>query len=373
MNHKESILKIAAVLSDRFSHDDKLAAALAELPRRKTEFMALARESGLLPQIGKAVSSRNLSKAIPADLASEAMKASREAAAFNILLYDTGQRIIDTAKNEGIDIVPLKGLSFLDRLYDFDERGMKDIDFLVRSGQIGQLGPVMDNLDFRPAPSDLPEDFAIEYSGEIKFRASRAGATLDAEFHWDVSPGPAMQKTFPLPCETLWEMTEIHEGRLHLSPEAELLSCIHHLAARHSFSRLKWFLDIHRLTTSCRSEIDWQSLAGRFRDAGLSRAACAIFHFNHDFFGTPVPAPVEDLRPGRLKAAFIRTLIIESLTGSPLRKTGALSAMAADRKFSYFFYTLFPGKDFLKRRYPGVPAPFLGGHRLADMIRKAIN
>lgn len=337
---------------------------------------ALARENRVTAQAGRNIARSGAAGLIPEPYRSEFAQAPKQAAAMNMLLDAARREIASAASDRGVPFIVLKGMSMLGRIYDFDERRLSDIDLFIKAEDREAFGEIMSALGYseeEAGRAGLPGGRA----GEIKFHKTVASATVSVEAHWDAAPEAAISNAFPLPPDVLWADTRracsICEpaGQLSLSPEGELLFAIHHLAARHSFARLMWFLDIHYLLMEYAGALDPELLLQRLADSGLRKAACFISRFIDTFFDTAAPAPFGG-EPGRANPAsgILDSLIIDSLCGGPVKRSGILPGLFADSPTPYFSGYLFPPRDFLASRYPGVPGPLLRAHRLAEMLGK---
>ncbi len=366
-------------LSDRFSPRDAVIKNIscADIPWPR--LMRIARENRVLPQIGKNVARAGAENIIPPEYRKEITGAPRHAAAMNMLLDAARHAISGAAAARSIPLIPLKGISMLGRVCEFDERRMSDIDLLIKKESRDPFRDMMAELGYKEDEDDIHGSFSDEHAGENKYYRIVSGARIAVEAHWDPAPETAIKKAFPLPPDILWRSSHCacsrceHTGSRNLSPESELLFCIHHLAARHSFARLMWFLDIHYLLAAHSGVLDADLLRTQLADAGLSRASRFIFRFLKRFFGAIIPRALSpDSESPRKIDGMMDGFIIDSICGGRIKKTGLLPGIFADNPVPYFTGYLFPPVEFLKSRFPGVPTPLLYPYRIIDLAGKVL-
>lgn len=363
-------IRTLCALSNRDSPAETLKRLLADLRPHWRELHQRAKENHIIPQISLNISKNNLANLLPETTAETLLAAPRKTAAFNLLLLAEARRIIDSAAEREIDLIPMKGITFIDRIYTIGERPITDIDFLACEDRISDLKPLMEKLGYGKYESCLPKDFARDFSGETKFTTGRGELPIEVEFHWDISPGPELKKGFSFDAPTLWALSSEKDGRLALTLEGEILYHIFHLAIRHSFSRLLWLLDLHYLISS--SAPDWNLLAELFRKTGLTPAAAHTLRFLHGNFNTDIPDTFK--KPAARvdgKSLITDKLIVKALAGNAtVKKSGIIPFLLSERGPAFLFNTLFPPPEFLRERYPGVPASLRFLYRPAGFAAK---
>jgi len=368
----EEKIQILAALANKDT-DHHTAAQYAERASLQWQGLhRLAEENHVLPTIAKNLARHDLTGLLPDAEKEIILKTPHATAAHNLLLLHSAHNILTSAAAINVDILPLKGITFIDRLYQPDERRLSDMDFLVRLPQIGDIERLALRAGFRKDPGNLPQEFSIRESGEIKYSAMRSGVRVDAEFHWDPSPGPALKKAFSFDADTLWNLSSKKDGRFCLSTEGEILFHIFHLAARHSFSRLMWFVDLHRMITT--AQPDWDTLTRLLDSAGLTNAAGCVFRFMERFLATGFTYPVRqhfDLDSSKTRLA--DRIVINSMAGKTrLKQSNIATLLISHKKASYIFRLLFPPPDFIRQRYPRIPYPFQYIYRPVDLTSKII-
>jgi hypothetical protein len=332
---------------------------------------ALADENHVSPLIAKNLAKNNLLETLPSEYGHTYSRLPRSVAARNMLLSDAAREILDSAAARGIDILPVKGITFIGRICEFDERQLSDVDFFFRPPQLPDVEIMMADLGYNREESALPAGFADELSGEIKFTSERSGAAVPVEFHWDPAPAAALRKAFDFSENKLWQLSASKDGRFSLTPEGEFIYHIFHLAVRHSCSRLQWFIDLDRLSAA--APPDWDLLVSLLRSSRLANAAGCVFRFMEKFLGSRFPVAVSQLTSHSGENGLADRLIAASIAGNKtVKQSGLIPIFISERKAVYLGNYLFPPAGFLEKRYPGIPTPLAYLYRPWDIATKIL-
>lgn len=368
MNENHRMLKAVAILSDRLSGRDSIAEALEVLNSDTAGALRLMEENRIVPQVGKNLGRNGMLGELSEKMRTVFEKARVETAAYNILLMDTAKKILNEATAAGIGVVSLKGVSLLDRLYAPDERGLSDIDLLVRKDDAGRLAELLTDMGFHRIEGGLSPAFEYVFSGEWKFGMDRGGSFVVAEAHWNINPGRALEKIYPLDARRLLESVEIKNGFPTLKPEVEIAYLLHHLAVRHSFCRFMWLLDVRY---SLRADgVDIDALKMEIKQAGLERAAWLLVWLMRELLDDQKLEQITDWKPNAIEKFALTSFVLNSLSGGVMKTSGLLPGLISDDPAKYYFYWMFPGEEFLKDRYPGVPRPLRQAYRAGDIAAK---
>jgi len=367
MNSREKTIKSLCVIISGESSGEEISSSLATLSRDWNTFAEIAKLNRIVAPAAKNLISSGAVHKLPDAIRKTFEDAPRATAARNMVLSSAAAEITKAAAGDNLTLIPLKGISFIDRIYAIDERPMTDLDFMVAKQQQKEVAHLLGGLGYSRVPSSLPEAFENEFSGEMKYSRCVSGVDIEVEAHWDVSPEPALKKGFNLSPELLLANTIHTGGNFRLSPEAEIVFSIFHLAVRHSFSRLLWFLDLHRLCNN--SEIDRGKLQTLIRKSGIENPATAVFDFLHRMFGNANAARFIEKQyiPDFLRMAIMGNL----LPGNEFLKTsGVLQLLISNNPFGYVNGMLFPPVEFMKARYPGSKPLFSYVARPMGMLLK---
>ncbi len=361
MSNSRKTVQSLAVLCDSSLSPHQTNKQLDITSSETSFFIELATENRVLALLGKNLQDRELPDEW-ISVINDLNKLCLNTAALNLLFLHHADNILQEARLQNIDMIPLKGIGFIDRIYKPDERQLIDIDIMVKYDQIQQCNSLMNKLQFTTPESCLPDRFSMDYSGEIKYSAIKTGTNIDVELQWD--PVPYLSKrVFCIEPEIFWKN---RNDNSMLSPEAEILYQIVHLSLRHPYTRLIWFIDIKRLIES--SDIDWELLSDYIINSGLSIASRHIFNFLRRYLWLELPHSfIKKLKIGG-RETVLDNLIIETIAGNKrLKRTGICTFLSAENKIKLLSAMLFPDRVFMEKRYPNAPLPISYAIRLFDL------
>lgn len=343
------VLSTLAVLSNPQSDTAQAQAALPTQVSGWRELLQIGDRQHILPTIWKSLSNRGLTKEVSPEGATIMEASSHRAAALNSALMHTADKIMDAAREEKIQIIPIKGLHFIEKYYSIDEREMSDADFLVRVGDAERLLPFMKNLGLLPDNGQFSERFLLRYGSELKFRAPASAVNLLVECRWSLPHSAPMKNVFPIPEEDFWRRAVTDDaGAMTLCPEDHLILVAFHLAILHSFSRLLWLSDMHRIIRS--ETIDWDAIASRALKYRIAGAVYYALKYTREFFGTEIPeGPLRRLKP-RIETV-TRSMVSRCMQGEKhIPEMGVVRVLVPDDILGYLRAAFFPGLDYVAMR-----------------------
>lgn len=370
MKKNQKTLSAVATLADRTSGGGAVAEAFGVFQGDAAEALRLMEENKIVPQVGKNLVRNGLIEGLSEKERAVFEKARVETAAYNMLLMDTAKKIMREAAAAGILVVPLKGASLLDRLYAADERGLSDMDFLLKREDVEKLAELLTDMGFHRMEGGLSPAFEDVFSGEWKFGMERGGSYVVAEAHWNVNPGRALEKIYPLDAARMLGAVEDKSGLPALKPEIEITYLLHHLAVRHSFCRLMWLLDIRYLLRDETCPPDAEVLKEEIRKAGLERAAWLLVWLMRELLKDESQEHITDWRPNAAEKFTLTSFVVNSLSGGVMKTSGLLPGLISDDPAKYYYHWMFPGSEFLRDRYPNVPRPLRQIYRAGDIAAK---
>ena len=225
--------------------------------------------------------------------------AARAQTAFNLLLAHAEQEWLARLLAQGIEAIPLKGVSLSRILYgDVSARSTTDVDLLVRSKQVAVAARLLEAEGFR---SSLPRELLSfpaflrstdEHTSESVYAAECAGVSLQIELHW---------KILPLPEREVWGALRTYDapgGAVRgLSAELYLLYLCAHFAG-HGWKSLHWLRDIAEFVKKFANELEPATFLGWCRRAALRHRTGVTFALLEAYCGVRWPA-VESLCDAR--------------------------------------------------------------------------
>lgn len=309
-----------------------------------------AERQRLLPTLRYQLSKQGLLPKLPNDFATVLDRATHAAAAMNAVLFRTADDVRREALREGVTFAPLKGLYLADRHYAHEERAMLDLDFLIRKEDIARCETIMERLGFSPLTEGLPLDFEKRFGSELKFQKKISDFTVVVECRWDMTTGAPMRKLFNIDMNAFWRRAVTGPGgAATLSREDHLLFMAFHLAVLHSFSRLLWMCDIHRLVTL--DAPNWNAVAERAQSYGIAHIVYYALKFTREYYGTALPDEImRRMRPDR-ETISPQTIERCLVSEGHIPELGFVRMILSGSRMRYASAMLFPGLDYLAARH----------------------
>ncbi|MFH1159976.1 MAG: nucleotidyltransferase family protein [bacterium] len=196
---------------------------------------------------------------------------------FNNLYYlNHAARLLSRLKERKIDCIVLKGLSFINHLYeDIGLRPFGDLDLLIHREDVRGFLEVMEqegfNLKCEVKDSDNTDDFDM-YNAETKVKIDIL-TTLNGGFYFS--------RYYNLDTSQIWErkkLVKIQDTETYrLSEEDELLYSIVHLAFHLNFHvEIKWLFDLRYFLEKYKKTLDTGYIIEQVRKAGLTHVIFAV-------------------------------------------------------------------------------------------------
>jgi hypothetical protein len=236
-------------------------------------------------------------EALPPDLAEAA--ASHRAAARQAFAAGKAELLglIAALAQAGIEALPFKGPALAWQAYGPPAaalRNFRDLDLLIRPGDIDRCLATLEQLGFRSPVADLSPAILAAYRAhngqDILFPEANV-QHLPVEPHWAFAPGNFGTSLVP---DTLWPRAVplgLEEGVTlrTLSPEDALLVAALH-GGKEQWARLIWVADVAALLRRCGAALDWDQVLERACQAGLRRMLLLAVALAEDLLGTaPLP------------------------------------------------------------------------------------
>lgn len=177
----------------------------------------------------------------------------------SIYLWQEFLRIFEAFEHEGVGLLPIKGVSFLEDIYSKNYfRSMADIDILVKEANLKNAEKIFNNLGYIKDLGGLKEEYWRKKQIHITFRLQRPGQFLFlVDMHWALDFKRKNIQILP----KLWD--RIRETRVEgrkiklLSPEDALFSLALHKRRFGKALCLKYGIDIVLLLRKYASKFDW--------------------------------------------------------------------------------------------------------------------
>lgn len=361
---------------------------LAALTRADADASALGRALDAIPEAGwrNLVKNAAVHRVAPlvytvlcaqglANRAPEAARAAltreaRGAGAVNMLLMSEHARVARAARAAGLRLLQLKGIHLINAgLYQPGERPMTDLDYATPRACSRQAEALLADLGFAREDQDQGAEFTERYAGEYHFLRMAGGVPVAVEVHFDLIPGPALRRAFPLDADRLAAHATDTESGPTPAPEHALLFSVLHFAVVHRFSRLIWVADVDRM---CRSwELDWDFFEQEAQRAQAGTAVYAVLETARRLYGTDAPVQRFAAKAGAAgRMAANRAITWLAATAAHAEISAVPFAMAQHPLRTLARY-VFPPADFMSLRY-GVPRPLAPAYAVVRPLLLAI-
>jgi hypothetical protein len=211
----------------------------------------------------------------------------------NMLLIGRTEQALDALQQRSVRTLALKGFDLIHRVYAFDERPLDDVDLLVPREQLPDAVAALESIGWQ-APPEPQRTHYIRSSHHLPLD-SPGPLSVGLELHWDlaqqsrfsVDPDGILKRAAPL---------EIGGRSILRCDDHDLVAhlLLHHLA--HYFdTRLKWLMDMQRLTSN--PGFDWSLVVERIRRWGASVACGAALRHLHRLDPRLIPGDVRRALP----------------------------------------------------------------------------
>jgi len=248
----------------------------------------------------------------------------------NVLLQHELGRIVESLREEGIEVIVLKGGALAWTVYASPAlRPMVDLDLLVRPEHMERVGLLLEALGFHRSAS-LPArmvPFQERFGGGVMWIREGNGKVTGLDVQHDLVGVDWCWEAFPVEADALWESALPLDlgGTLagQLSPVDTLIHLCLHPALHHGYVwPLIGYVDIDRLTCQAGSDLFWTQLVERVRRFRVKTSVYWGLMAVHDVLATPVPAEVL----AQLAPEGVRLRLLQRL--APLREDVVLQEEA---------------------------------------------
>lgn len=293
-------------------------------------------------------------KVIPERILKNLKKLYYIAIAQNMFFYDELSKVLNVFKDEGIDVIILKGGALEESVYgDIGLRSFNDIDILVRKNDLQKAkntikaaGYTLDNIGSPEANSEK-FGYNLHYIKDIIL-----------EIHWDITRRTGNEKYAKIEINELWKnaiSAKIANVETKImAPEDFLMhSCIH--MAGHYYSRLIWFCDISEVIR--KYYVNWDSLVKNAKKSQVTAYMFYGLYFTDQLLDCGVPAFVlDELKPHRFEKKVFDSIPSDLLQDkiNILQFNPLLKMLLIDRKLDRLRFLgkyFFPPAGVLSRNY----------------------
>ncbi|TFE66981.1 nucleotidyltransferase domain-containing protein [Methylacidiphilum caldifontis] len=258
----------------------------------------------------------------------------------NLLLFEEQKKILTLFNQEGLPVIPLKGIDFNTRVYGkiFELKTTTDIDFLVLQKDVHKAIDLLQrklNYYTKASTRKIKQKSILFWNKDISFYKKKDHydcAPSILELHWSLVFNLWLDH---LALEIIWKEKILEKWEnipvLRMSPQNELLFLLVH-GSKHRWECLRYVVDVHEFILKCSfNDKQWEEIVRkafyfrweRFCFLGLSVA--------QKLYESPVPEEVleklgenwikkEDIFSSTLPFPYIRHFSLFELFSSPKHK-----------------------------------------------------
>jgi len=178
----------------------------------------------------------------------------------NVFLSQEFFKIYNFLAEKGVELVPLKGISLLQRVYRFDERYIGDIDVLVKEENLSKaIGLLKESGYFHHRPFfNSKKPYSIYLNSFPLYKKSKLPFSIHLHWHLSNSTYPLFMHNINM--DDVWNNIKLESYQenkiLVFEPNYEVVYlCLH--TFKHSFNKLSLFIDIEKVIERYLEKIDW--------------------------------------------------------------------------------------------------------------------
>lgn len=315
-----------------------------------------ATRHGLAPLLHQALKATGRSTEPPHPLTQLLRDAYLKTGIANWLVFRELRRLLTSFDAEQVPAIQLKGCALANWLYpDPALRPLGDLDLLIPSDRLERADRLLRSLGYAPR-LELDEGFQTRFSNEQTY--TRGGAPpIQLDLHWHIF-GARYYATH-VPIEWFWQRAMPidwdERQALIFAPESQFLHLATHLRLQHGRQlRLIWSHDLALMLSQYGSALDWSDVETAARAFRLTLSLRQAIQQATELWG--VRAPVETMRriatvrPGWKERALLEARTMKNGSGAQL-VIDTLGQPGLASKTAYTLGKVFPGKEFMQRRY----------------------
>lgn len=236
------------------------------------------------------------------------------------------EKILDLLTNEGVAVIPLKGVWLSETVYpNIAMRGMADIDLWIRKDDVNRACEVMETIGYKEhANANRPRELQDAMLGEILLCKKEAPYV---ELHWGIFLGEWLRQTSRIDECAIRERSIPWKGEMvrQLQPEDAVIHIAVHLAVNHhmSDSVLRTLCDLMMMKRSV--TIDWNLVMDRAAKWRVALPVWIVCDSMIRLFGdddSALSSALYSIRPSAVRRAFLsrffspeKSVMGEKITG----------------------------------------------------------
>ena len=237
----------------------------------------------------------------------------------NIRIYRQISAVLASLNQEGLAVIPLKGIFLAEKVYgNIALRKIGDIDLLIKRQDLPRIDQVLGNLGYHTPIQKKLLSYAIKkaYLNSIDyFKGDRKSPTLHLHWHIVNVSLPTYMYSQAIQMERFWQFSQASTlaaaPTFEFSPEHLIIYLSEH-AVKHSFDRLILLSDIDAVIKRYEGKIDWEKLIQEAKGLGMQRQLFYSLYLTKDFLDADIPeralSSIEPKRWGFLERKFFNSV-----------------------------------------------------------------
>ncbi len=220
--------------------------------------------------------------------------------------------ILESANRHGIGIIPLKGFSLTQTLYNNPGlRIMADVDILIKKDALQEIKNILIQLGYQENVGVTSKNHHNEYRHMAVFlKTLSSNLYLTIEIHGILAYARPYEIRIPYLWERTYEKTINGQKLLFLSQEDTFLSLALHLRSHTRCLTLKFIVDIAELLNIYGDKLDWLYIAETARNNHITISAYLPLYLAKELLNANVsPKILNKFRPNIIKVALIRLIV----------------------------------------------------------------
>ena len=350
------------LLCSRVSVNANIISQIKNLIKQKLDWNLLfvnATQEKILPLVYFHLSRLSLMCHIPSELASEFKRISFGITGNNVSIYKELNRLLKLFKQSNLDVIVLKGASYIETLYhNISLRSMGDIDLLVKEDNLQNARELLLNNGYIQQ-SGWTEHQQIDTHHLPHFIHQRNKTVV--ELHWTIG---MYEEILPINMDEIWNRVHTIQFETEkmqiLSPEDMILhQCCHLFIVHGGEFSLKNLCDLSEIIQKYRQTINWDLIINcsiRYKIAVLVYGGIFLVQ---QIYNRAIPIHVTEKLKTKYSAKqlswlqnFVNNDFISEKKGKIKTPLSRLLWFNGPRnKVKYLLITLFPPHDLLIKRY----------------------
>jgi hypothetical protein len=228
------------------------------LPTERLDFEAMLMDHDFIsvaPQVYQLLKNQGRLEDIPLIFHQQLKNEFQKAFYQNLFIKNQTEMILKRFEEEGIEVIPLKGVYFAEKYFGhLGARTTSDIDLLIKLPYLERAMDVVQSLGFTTEEDKIAEHFHCSFSKELP----GSHIPLKVELHWNL----LIENTSRFEVHELWEEAQpvgVYQYVKQLSHyHTFYMICLH--SWRHNLASLRYYMDILQVVYALEEELDFQRL-----------------------------------------------------------------------------------------------------------------